>query len=550
MSASVIRNPILPGFNPDPSIVRVGEDYYIATSTFEWYPGVQIHHSKDLKHWRLAVRPLDRVAQLDMRGNPDSCGVWAPCLSYDQKRFWLVYTNARRYDGNFKDTPNYLVTAPEITGPWSDPVYLNASGFDPSLFHDDDGRKWIVNMIWDHRATPSYFGGIALQEYDPAGQRLIGSPLKIFSGTQLGCTEGPHLYKRNGWYYLLTAEGGTGYDHAVTLTRSRRIEGPYEVHPGNPLLTAKGLPDAPLQRCGHGDIVDTSDGRSYLVHLCSRPLSGTLRSVLGRETAIQEVVWHEDGWLRLANGESRPQMEVCATDGQDHPFAAQPERHDFNDPDLPLCFQWLRTPHFQRLFSLRHRPGYLRLFGRESIGSWFEQSLVARRQTDFAFVATTAVEFAPDNFQQMAGLVCYYNRHQFHWLAVTHDEVKGRVLVVVSCPGDYPESHLDFNKIDPIGLSASGRIHLRAHVEHTELKFSWSMEGHSWFEIPVILDMGLLSDEGGRGEHACFTGAFVGMVCQDVSGGGRHADFDHFSYSPIVDGASIVPLKHKTPYGG
>ena len=182
-----IRNPILPGFNPDPSICRVGDDYFIATSTFEWYPGVQIHHSRDLVNWRLVRRPLDRAEQLDMRGNPDSGGIWAPCLSYADGQFWLVYTDVKRLEGNFKDAHNYIVTAPAIDGPWSDPVYVNSSGFDPSLFHDDDGRKWFVNMIWDFRVPPPKprrnpaFAGIVLQEWDPWQRRLIGELRRSFS---------------------------------------------------------------------------------------------------------------------------------------------------------------------------------------------------------------------------------------------------------------------------------------------------------------------------------------------------------------------------------
>ncbi|MCK5747068.1 MAG: family 43 glycosylhydrolase, partial [Oricola sp.] len=170
----MIRNPILPGFNPDPSICRVGEDYYIATSTFEWYPGVQIHHSRDLVNWTLVARPLARKALLDMRGNPDSCGIWAPCLSHAEGRFWLVYTDVKRYDGNFKDAPNYITTCETIDGDWSDPVYVNSSGFDPSLFHDDDGRKYFMNMQWNYRGegtggNPRHasFDGILLQEWSP-----------------------------------------------------------------------------------------------------------------------------------------------------------------------------------------------------------------------------------------------------------------------------------------------------------------------------------------------------------------------------------------------
>src|SRR6476620_4261138 len=206
---STIRNPILRGFNPDPSIVRVGDDYYIANSTFEWFPGVQIHHSKDLVNWQLLTHPLTRTSQLDMLGNPSSGGIWAPDLSYADGLFWLIYTDVKSWHGAFKDTHNYLVTAPAITGPWSDPVYLNSSGFDPSLFHDDDGRKWLVNMQWDYRKGTNSFSGILLQQYSVAERKLVGPAKNIFKGTPLRLTEAPHLYRRGGYYYLLTAEGGT-----------------------------------------------------------------------------------------------------------------------------------------------------------------------------------------------------------------------------------------------------------------------------------------------------------------------------------------------------
>jgi len=207
---STIHNPILKGFNPDPSFLRVGDDYYIATSTFEWFPGVQIHHSRDLVNWELIARPLDRVELLDMEGNPDSGGVWAPNLSYDNETFYLIYTDVKSWNSSpYKVTHNYLTTSASIYGPWSSPAYLNSSGFDPSLFHDDDGRKWHLNMLWDHRRSRYSFAGILLQEYCEETQSLTGPIEKIFEGTQLRATEGPNLYKRNGYYYLVTAEGGT-----------------------------------------------------------------------------------------------------------------------------------------------------------------------------------------------------------------------------------------------------------------------------------------------------------------------------------------------------
>ena len=534
---AVIRNPILPGFNPDPSICRVGDDYYIATSTFEWYPGVQIHHSRDLANWRLAKRPLDRAAQLDLRGEPDSGGVWAPCLSYADGLFWLVYTDVKRLDGSFKDTHNYIVTAPAIEGPWSDPVHVNSSGFDPSLFHDDDGRKWFVNMVWNHRAaapgahpkSPAFFG-IRLQEWSPESRRLVGEAKTIFPGSAHGLVEGPHLYKRGGWYYLTVAEGGTGYDHAVTMARSRRIDGPYELHPDVHLITAKDAPDAPLQRAGHGQIVETPDGQVYHTHLCSRPLQGLRRSPLGRETAIQKCVWGDDGWLYLAHLGPVPSLEVPA------PFATTPaprgarERYDFSaEGGLPLDFQWLRTPHPERIFSLSARPGWLRLYGRESIGSWFEQALAARRQAHFVYRAETELDFAPTTFQQAAGLTAYYNRFKFHALAVSWDENLGRSLTILSCLADFPAGRLSFPLAAPIRLG-DGPVRLAVSVDHARLQFAYALADGVWRDVGPSLDASLISDEAGAGEHGSFTGAFVGMFAFDTSGAARQADFRGFAY--------------------
>lgn len=535
--SAIIRNPILPGFNPDPSICRVGDDYYIATSTFEWYPGVQIHHSKDLINWRLVTRPLDRASQLDMRGNPDSCGVWAPCLSHADGLFWLVYTDVKRYDGNFKDTHNYIVTAPSIKGPWSEPIYVNSSGFDPSLFHDDDGRKWFMNMLWNHvrggiggsPKSPS-FAGIVLQEFDAKAGALVGPATNIFKGTDLGLVEGPHIHKWDGWYYLTTAEGGTAYNHAVTMARSRALTGPYELHPDIHPITSKDHPDAVLQRAGHGQIVETPNGEVYHTHLCSRPLPGTRRSPLGRETAIQKCVWREDGWLYLEEGGPVPHVEVPAPAGAPGVVAPiLPERNDFDDGVLPPEFQWLRTPYPDRIFSLTQRPGHLRLIARESIGSWFEQALVARRQEHFSFRAETLLDFRPATFQQAAGIVHYYNRYKFHFLAVSHSEVLGRHLTIMSCLGDWPDARLTFPLQDNIPLAGGGPVRLAADVDGATLQFL-ADTGQGWTNIGPVLDASLISDEAGRGEHGSFTGAFVGMVAFDTSGAAIPADFDWFCY--------------------
>ena len=540
----MIKNPILAGFNPDPSICRAGDDFYIATSTFEWYPGVQIYHSRNLADWTLVARPLCRASQLDMRGNPDSCGVWAPCLSYADNRFWLIYTDVKRFDGNFKDAHNYLVTADSVTGEWSDPIYMNSSGFDPTLFHDDDGRKWFYNLSWNHRATElgrsplhSPFGGIVLQEYSHEQQQLIGEPKLVFSGSERGLSEAPHVIKRNGYYYLIVAEGGTGYEHAVTYARARSVDGPFEMHPDTHLITASENNRGALQRAGHGMYVETQTGEAYHTFLCSRPLTGLRRSPMGRETGIERCIWRDDDWPYLAHGSQQPRRDVESPAGlpaQSVPMCEDmaPQHYEFKTERLPIDFQWLRTPYSDRLFSLSERAGYLRVFGRESIGSWFEQSLIARRQQHHRYTATTTVEFAPVSFQQSAGLVAYYNRHKFHYVQITHDETLGRVISVMSCNGDYPEGRLTY----PSGVfdvPDSGALSLQCAVLDAELTFAWSADGDQWQPIGPALDASVLSDEGGRGEHASFTGAFVGMVVFDTSGRARHADFSQFSYQPV-----------------
>ncbi|MBN8503985.1 MAG: glycoside hydrolase family 43 protein [Burkholderiales bacterium] len=535
----MIQNPILPGFNPDPSICRVADEVYIATSTFEWYPGVQIHRSRDLVNWTPVARPLSRASQLDMRGNPDSCGIWAPCLSYADGLFWLVYTDVKRFEGNFKDAHNYIVTAPSIEGPWSDPVYVNSSGFDPSLFHDDDGRKWFVNMVWNHRTesiggspkSPA-FDGILLQEWDANTGKLVGPVRNIFRGSPHGLVEGPHLFKRRGWYYLTTAEGGTGYDHAVTMARSRRIDGPYELHPDRHLITSQHAPEAPLQRAGHGQLVKMPDGSSYHTHLCGRPLKTPAgpRCPMGRETALQRVEWREDGWLYLAHGDQVPAVDVPAPNPATVKMPRGAVTHDFRQcKALPIEFQWLRTPYPERLFQLGSEG--LRLIGRESVGSWFEQSLVARRQEDFRFRAETVLRFEPDSYQQAAGLTLYYNRTKFHAALVTWHEIHGRCLTLMNCPGEWPSGRLQFPLSTPVSVSAL-ELRLAAEVRDAALQFFYD-SGSGWQPLGPVLDASLVSDEAGFGEHGSFTGAFVGMLAFDTSGSARAADFRNFRYEPL-----------------
>jgi len=520
-------NPILPGFNPDPSIVRVGDVYYVAASTFEWYPGVAVHASTDLVNWSIAARPLDRAGLLDLRGRPDSGGVWAPCLTHADGRFHLVYTDMIRHQGNYKDCRNYLTTAERIEGPWSDPVYLNGSGFDPSLFHDEDGRKYLVNVLWDPFA-PHPFTGIGLQEYDPAARRLVGPVTNIFAGTALAYTEAPHLYRRDGWYYLLTAEGGTWYDHACTLARSRRIEGPYEVHPHNPILTSRDDPGARLQRAGHGDIVESPDGRVYLVHLCSRRLGAVGHSTLGRETAIQECEWRDDGWLHVLGGPVPSDSIGSLPPAEPLPDAVT---YAFDTAPLHPDLLWLRTPESHRIFEVLPDRGGLRLYGRESLGSWNEVALVARRQDVPACSVETLLSFSPDDPREGAGIIAYYSRHAFHALCFTRNAARAPALRIISSTAETFRAPQVLVHEEPLPSDIT-RVGLRMQGNADRVILSYRLtETVPWKVLPQRLDGSILADEGGRAVGGGgFTGTFYGLFAYDLNGAGKPADFHHFTY--------------------
>jgi xylan 1,4-beta-xylosidase len=530
---SPIQNPILKGFHPDPSIIRVGEDYYIATSTFEWFPGVQIHHSKDLKNWQLVARPLNRITQLNLLGVPDSCGVWAPCLTYDKGTFYLVYTNVKSFDGVWKDTPNYLVTTDDILGDWSEPIYLGSSGFDGALFHDDDGRKWFTCMITDHRKG-QLFGGIVIQEYSEKEQRLVGQQQQLFDCTKLGCTEAPHIYKRKNYYYLMTAEGGTGYHHAITFARSKTLLGEYEIHPENPIISAREFPDNPLQKAGHGDLVETQNGDWYVVFLVGRPLTKLGRCTLGRETAIAAMEWRTDDWLYAKNG-ALPSLEIPAPNLPSFPFAKAAIRDDFDTNHLDIHFQSLRIPITESWLSLTKRKGFLRLYGQESLSSFQHQSLIARRVQSFHIAVSTCVEFEPKTFQQMAGLICYYNTAHFHYLHLLGDyQNDKKYLNIISFDNFKPTELAEY-----IEITGVQRIYLKAVFHRAEIQFYYATIENQWQKIGNILDGSILSDDyvctANTRYRPAFTGAFVGLCCQDLSGAGNFADFDWLAYEEIEE---------------
>ncbi|MDQ0232016.1 glycoside hydrolase family 43 protein [Metabacillus malikii] len=518
---NMIQNPILTGFNPDPCIIRVEDDYYIVTSTFEWYPGVPVYHSKDLQHWRLLTHIL--IDNTNFAGNPDSCSVWAPALSYYDGMFYLVYTDMKRGKYPFKDANQYVITAKQITGPWSEPIFLNSGSFDPSLFHDDDGRKWLLSVCWDYRIEGrNKSNGIIMQEYSVQENRLIGPIYKIFDGTELRKTEAPHIYKQNGYYYLITAEGGTGKTHAVTVARSKSITGPYEVDPQNPMLTSAHNENLILQKAGHASLVCTQTNEWFIAHLCSRPIKGKY-SILGRETALQRVKWTDDGWLRLEVSGNEPQLTVKAPQLPVQPFPEdENEYDDFNETTLHKSWNTLRIPANKSWYSLSERPGYLRIRGGQSLHSLTDQHLFARRQQHFNCEVETKIEFEPDSFMQMAGLVLYYNTDNYVYMYLTFDEEKGKCLSMMKCVwGEFEYVNLG------ISLSETKICKLKVDIHEDNVSFSYASDEGNFITLPEPISIAHLSDEGNG-----FTGNFVGICVQDLQGTKRHADFDYFMYSP------------------
>ncbi len=523
MSQTGWLNPVLPGFHPDPSVAVVGEDIYLATSTFEWFPGVRIYHSRNLANWKLVSTPLDKVSLLDLKGVPDSCGVWAPCLSHDGARFHLVYSVVRSFDGVWKDTPNFLITSESINGPWSDPVFLSSSGFDGSMFHDEDGRKWYTSMLVDHRHG-RFFGGIILQEYDPELKQLTGPVKHIFHGTELGKTEGPHLYRIDDLYYLITAEGGTEYGHVISVARAKNIDGPYELHPDNPIITSAGNKEALLQKAGHGDLFKAPDGGWYIALLTARPLPGTDRCTLGRETSIIPIEWIE-GWPCSVAMTKSPVEEVGAPQKRE----ALQEVVKLGTEHIPRSYQSLRVPVSKQWCEML--PDGLRLFGRDSLTSTFEQSLLARRVAHFNIEYTIGLRFSPKTFQQMAGLVCYYNTGHYYYCMLVGDEERGGLWLQIAKCDNFNYYELLSTQVQVPNAPVQ---YLKVEWNYDKLSFLHSVDGRYFNTIGHPWDASILSDdyvrEGSERYRPAFTGSFVGFCCQDLSGNRCHADFVELSY--------------------
>jgi alpha-N-arabinofuranosidase len=504
-------NPILPGFHPDPSLCRAGSDYYLATSTFEYFPGVPIFHSKDLTHWRLIGHALTQKSQLSLDGAKSSQGIFAPTLRFHAGTFYLVTTNV-------SSGGSFYVTARDPAGPWSEPVWLKEPvfGMDPSLMFDDDGKVYYTRHGGGER-------GAAYQaELDLTSGRLLGEPRELWRGTGGIWPEGPHLYKIQGHYYLLMSEGGTSYGHKLTLARSVSPWGPFEPCPRNPIFTHRDRPDESIQATGHGDLVQTPEGHWFMVMLGIRPCGGQFHH-LGRETFLVPVDWDDAGWPVVNGGEPLKTRSSAPGLPPPAPWPELPPRDDFDQRVLDLRWSFVRNPN-ERDWSLSERPGHLRLHGNAvSLDELGSPAFVGRRQQHHRARVSTSLDFVPSESGQHAGLTLRANEANHYEVRVVIDGAGRAVELVTRVDGAATRLALEPLDDGPVILGVD------AQPERYDV---WYAQGGQRRSLGSALTAPLSSERAGG-----FTGVYFGLYA--TSGGARGmppADFDWFEYVPLDDG--------------
>jgi len=521
----VFENPIIPGFNPDPSICRVGEDYYVVVNSSEYFPGIPVYHSKDLVNWEIIGHALHRTSQLDLDSVDSSRGIFAPTIRYHDGTFYVLSTLTGTMPG--KPSGNFIVTAQNPAGPWSEVVWLkDAQGIDPSLFFDDDRKVYYhgnyspAEKVWpNHR-------NIWIQELDLSLMALVGEKYDILDGSDyyrkgtidggiesgVDFFEAPHIYKKEGTYYLVAGHGGTFQNHAVSIWKSDHILGPYESSPENPILTHRDLPATHLiTSVGHADLVETQNGEWWMVYLGRRPYGGEYH-ILGREVFLSPMDWNGAWPVVNPKGETgrgerfhpRPDIPVhnMVTTGRDN--------FDSDKPDLR--WYYLRTPR-TALWSLTEREGFMRMYLRpEKLSEPVNPSFLGRRQEHISCSAEVRMEFEPENDGEEAGLVVIRDRRNFFIFSVgQHDDRK--VIRLVKRSGDTSEDEIVAS--EPIETSI---LNLRITTEGILYTFSYAGEGGNRF-------LGM----AGAGR---FTGTLIGMYSSsNGEESNNYADFDWFEYS-------------------
>jgi alpha-N-arabinofuranosidase len=497
------RNPVLPGFHPDPSVCRVGRDFYLVTSSFEYFPGVPLFHSRDLVNWTQIGHCLDRPSQLPLADAAASGGIFAPTLRHHDGVFYLTTTNVSA-GGNF------IVTARLPEGPWSDPLFVPQPGIDPSLFFDEDGSVLC---------TTSYEGALQ-SRIDLATGKLLSEPKVVWSGTGGQYPEGPHLYVRDGWYYLLLSEGGTEYGHMITMARAKTPWGPFEPCARNPLLTHRSL-KSPIQAVGHADLVETADGAWFAAFLGVRPHGYPPCHHLGRETFLAPVTWEADGFPNIGDAgrvglEMQTPLELAAP-------LEEPARDDFTSPKLALAWNYLRNPD-PRHYSLDERPGFLRLRGAAAgLDDEASPAWLGRRQCHFGVRAATCLEFSAATEREEAGLVVRMNERHHYELFLTRRADAPCVVVrrrIGSLRAEVAQRALTTDE--------ARRVVLAIDAERDRYVFSCGSTATDLFPLGEG-ETRYLSTEVAGG----FTGVYFAMY---ASGNGAPcaspADFDWFEYFP------------------
>jgi xylan 1,4-beta-xylosidase len=513
-----VSNPILSGFYPDPSICRVKEDYYLVNSSFSYFPGVPIFHSKDLANWQQIGNVLDRNSQLPLKGCGHSEGIFAPTIRYNQETFYMITTNV-------SGGGNFIVMAKDPKGPWSEPYYLGkaAIGIDPSLFFDEDGSCYYVGTR-PNQGGERYSGDweIWVQELDLVKMQLIGDSYRIWKGAlnEVIWPEGPHLYKKDGYYYLMIAEGGTGPNHCITVARSKEINGSYENNPSNPILTHRHLGSHyPIRYVGHGDLVEDGKGNWYVVMLASRPYEGYTN--LGRETFLAKVVW-EDGWpiINQGIGKLEEQVLLPASPAIEKKLP-KPSTYHFNQKQLDYAFVMLRNPR-EDMYSLSEREGFLRLYlSKEKLCEKSNPSYIGVRQQGYSYQVSTLLDFMPRQEGEEAGLSVLQSNF-YHIRFSKKMENKQEWIMISFC-------EVGMDKILAKQEAPKGKIELRIIQQGQKADFYYEEEGTFKLLLGEV-DMHYLSTEIAGG----FTGCTIGMYASsDGVKCSNYADFGWFSYEAL-----------------
>ncbi len=524
----MIKNPVLQGFYPDPVICYINNFFYIATSTFEYYPGVVISKSEDLANWKTVSNPLKHNKHMNLIGIRNSCGIWAPCLTHYDGRSYLVYTEVRNFIGE-NNCKNYITYTDDIDSDnWSEPIFINSLGFDPSLFHDTDGKKYFISMEFGYEKENNFskFMGLLITELDPVTLKPISEPVKIYDGDYL---EGVHIYRKEDYYYLIGANGGTSYEHCAVVARSKDIYGKYEFNQDKEyLVTTKNSKTSSLQKVGHCSICEDKNGRWWLSFLSARPLGLVMGSTLdenkncplGRETSIAEIEW-VNNWPVLKNGDIVPDKDFVAYDTQEELSNID---YPFTDERFLKDFQNLRQPaHYEILDS-----GKLRLFGKENVKSTYFQNMFVTRQRHFKFEAITSVINRNKNSKVMGGLIYRYSENNQYYLQFAYDDTLNKnTLEIIEIKDNVQNEPFKDNKI----IIESDNVHLKLVGNYDKAMFYYSLDGKNFKKVDYQLDVNLLSDENDK--PIGFTGAMIGMVAQDLVYDIRHCDFDYFIYRQL-----------------